>query len=354
MSLSELITAEQAIMTLLTAPSSTGFVDVRSEGEWQEGHIEGFHNRPILNNEERHLVGTCYKQQGNEQATALGYQLTAAHKPERVADWSAQAKHGQVIVCCWRGGARSRIACEWLGEQGIKTLRVQGGYKAMRAFLRDRLLNDIPPLFVLSGETGTGKTLVLQRLNVPVIDLEKLAQHRGSAFGGTGSQPSQQTFENRLALEFLRHPHPVVVEDESRLIGRCEIPAPIKQAMYNAPVIVLTASIDERLQNTFEEYVAEPLRLGLGPEQLHKRLQMALNKIARRLGDLRHQQLVDALSNAFRDPENAESHRDWIVPLLRDYYDPQYHYAFRQHRRDIRFTGDAVAVQQFIERQLFA
>ncbi|NQD38819.1 tRNA 2-selenouridine(34) synthase MnmH [Permianibacter sp. IMCC34836] len=331
-----------------------GFLDVRSEAEADDGAIPGFFNAPILNNAERHAVGICYKQQGQDAAFALGYQLTAPYRAERVAGWAARAEPAQpLIVSCWRGGARSRLACEWLADVGIETQRVRGGYKAMRAVLR-AALEQPPPLLVLSGATGTGKTRLLRELAVAKVDLEACANHRGSAFGRLGPQPSQQSFENRVGLGLLAAAREFLIEDESRLIGVNELPLALKTAMYSAPAVVLDIPLPQRSLLTFEEYVLEPLRAGIDPAALQQRLQAGLDRIQRKLGLQRHGQLSRLLAEAMQDPLDAERHHSWIGPLLAEYYDPRYHHAFAQQPRTVLFRGDHAACAAFLQQRMTA
>lgn len=342
------VIAPQAALQQLLHGAVTACLDVRSEGEWRDGAIPGFHNDPILTDSERHLVGTCYKQQGQEEAFALGHQLTAPFKMERVARWRALAGNTPLTVCCWRGGARSRLACEWLADAGVDTLRVRGGYKSMRAVLREQL-EQLPALLVLSGATGTGKTRLLRELAIPKLDLEACANHRGSAFGGLGSQPSQQTFENRIALALLSAQHEYLVEDESRLIGFNQLPLTLKSAMYAAPVVVLELPMIERVALTHDEYVLQPLRQGLPVADVWQQLQHSLDRIQRRLGSLRHQQLSAALASAMQNPMDRDAHAGWIVPLLADYYDPRYLHAFETQPRTVIFRGDQAACRAFLQ-----
>lgn len=349
MAQSDVISPQQALQQLLQA-APPACLDVRSEGEWADGAIPGFSNDPILTNSERHLVGTCYKQQGQDAAFALGYQLTAPFKAERVARWQQLAARSPspLIVCCWRGGARSRLACDWLAAAGTDTLRVRGGYKSMRAVLREQL-EQLPPLLVLSGPTGTGKTRLLRELAVPKIDLEACANHRGSAFGGLGGQPSQQTFENRIGMALLQGHAEYLVEDESRLIGVNQLPLSLKSRMYEAPAVVLELPMAERVALTHDEYVLQPIRQGLSPEQVLQQLQHSLDRILKRLGSLRHQQLSAALALAMQTPADRDAHADWIAPLLAEYYDPRYRHSFDSHPRQILFRGDRAACAAFLQ-----
>lgn len=352
MASSDIVSPHEALQQLLQ-PTPPACLDVRSEGEWADGAIPGFHNDPILTNTERHLVGTCYKQQGQDAAFALGYQLTAPYKAERVQRWRqwAATSATPMLVCCWRGGARSRLACEWLAEAGTDTLRVRGGYKSMRAVLREQL-EQLPALLVLSGPTGTGKTRLLRELAVPKIDLEAAANHRGSAFGGLGSQPSQQTFENRIGMALLAGHHEYLVEDESRLIGVNQLPLTLKNRMYAAPAVLLELSMQERVELTHDEYVLQPLRQGLSVAAVQQQLQAGLDRIQKRLGALRHQQLSERLADAMEVPADQDRHGRWIAPLLAEYYDPRYRHSFDSHPRQILFRGDRASCRDFLTARL--
>ena len=349
---SEILSPQDALRQLLQ-PAPPACLDVRSEGEWADGAIPGFHSDPILTNSERHLVGTCYKQQGEAAAVALGHQLTAPHRADRIARWQQRAamSAAPMLVCCWRGGARSRLACDWLADAGTDTLRVRGGYKSMRAVLREQL-EQLPALVVLSGPTGTGKTRLLRELDVAKIDLEAAANHRGSAFGGLGGQPSQQTFENRIGLALLAGHREYLVEDESRLIGVNQLPLTLKSHMYAAPVVVLELGMHERVALTHDEYVLQPLRQGLSVTAVQQQLQAGLDRIQKRLGSLRYQQLSQSLTEAMQQPADQDAHSRWIAPLLAEYYDPRYRHSFDSQPRQVLFRGDRDSCRMFLENHL--
>ncbi|MEE3327999.1 MAG: tRNA 2-selenouridine(34) synthase MnmH, partial [Myxococcota bacterium] len=167
-------------------------LDVRAPGEVHRSGIPGALSLPILNDEERHAVGQCYHANGNAAAVALGVELTAPHREARVASWreAVAASERPTAFACWRGGQRSGIATEWLGDPNVS--RVQGGTKALRRYLMASLESRFAQTetLVISGLTGCGKTDFLHRLqqvvgpDVLALDLEGLANHRGSAFGG--------------------------------------------------------------------------------------------------------------------------------------------------------------------------
>lgn len=358
---SVLLPAEQAL-DALRSTEPLAALDVRSPGEFAEGSIAGFVNLPILDDDERHQVGSCYKQQGQEAAIDLGFRLTAGVRDARVAAWAnLRVPHdAPLLVCCWRGGLRSAIACDWLREAGVSSLRVQGGYKAMRQLLRARI-DEGADMLILSGATGSGKTLLLRALNVPKIDLEALANHRGSAFGRLGEQPVQQRFENDLGLALWRNTRTLLLEDESRLIGRRDIPQQFAERMKQSPVVVLEVPLPERIALTFEEYVAQPLRRQLqiaSDADAARAVAMAtlLDSFARirnRLGHDRHDRLTAALGAAMASaPFDVEAHAVWIAPLLRDYYDPLYQHAFARQQRSVIFRGDRDACANWLSERL--
>jgi tRNA 2-selenouridine synthase len=208
----------------------TPLIDVRAPVEFVVGSLPGAINLPIMNNEERAMVGTTYKKSGREQAMAQGHELVSGEiKEQRLTLWAEQIqKQPETVIYCFRGGLRSQITQRWLGERGIKRPLIEGGYKKARQFLRDEIdqFSRQSSMLILSGPTGSAKTNLLKKSNYPNVDLEALASHRGSAFGAMATpQPSQIDFENTLAVTLMKlGKKQVLVEDESRLIGRCAIP----------------------------------------------------------------------------------------------------------------------------------
>ena len=322
--------------------AATPLLDVRSEIEFAEGHPVGAVNIPLLTTEERVQVGTCYREKGSAAAVALGHALVNGPKKEsRVRAWSKFFKdHPTGLLYCARGGMRSEITQSWLAETGCTVPRLQGGYKTIRRALINVLIQapDRYSWIVISGRTGSGKTRLLQALakTLPsVIDLEQLANHRGSAFGGQlNGQPAQATFENALALRLLQldNQKPLIVEDESRMVGHCAIPLPVFDRMSIAPVLVLELPLEDRARQIIEEYVlqaAEEMRQQ-GTENvegaLADRYLKNLFGIRKKLGDQRTKQISAALVDAFKGNSSSswEVHREWVEPLLRYYYDPYY------------------------------
>ena len=326
------------------------FIDLRAPGEFLTGAISGAENLPILSDEERHQVGLTYKEEGQAAAIALGQTLVSgAIREERLDAWRAFiGSHPDAWLYCWRGGLRSETAQSWLRDAGITINRVPGGFKALRQRCL-QLLDAAPrakPWLILGGRTGTGKTVVLNEV-AGSIDLEGLANHRGSAFGAALSpQPTPVDFENALAADWLNHQHPyLLLEDESRTIGRLAVPPAWHEAMQNAPVVILEADLASRAAHIAEEYVSEPLAQGMPEAELAERLQSSLDRIQRRLGGLRHKQVGEQLAHGFQTGE----HQAWIESLLSWYYDPMYDYQLEKKQRRILFRGDRLAVTEFLE-----
>jgi tRNA 2-selenouridine synthase len=333
-----------------------GLLDVRSEGEAHEAGLPDFINVPILNNDERHRVGLTYKSEGQPAAVALGHELVDPQRPARVAAWAAAARASaeeRAVVCCWRGGMRSGIAAQWLREAGVSAATVEGGYKAIRRRLIARL-EAPPPLLALSGMTGTGKTDFLREFartpsQLATLDLEALANHRGSAFGShvAGGQPTQATFENGVALGLGDETTPLLVEDESKLIGRLRVPMSLERRMRASPVVVLEASTETRVARIRREYVEEPVARGHALEAVEAHLVRAAEAIRARLGHQRADALIAEIRRVFATG-GGRAHDGWIARLLEEYYDPSYRFGFDRQARRVVFRGDAAACTEWL------
>lgn len=348
------ISAAEVIRLLQRPDSKLKCIDVRSPGEFAEGALPFFANLPILNNEERHLVGTCYKQQGPEAAVELGHKLVMAERQSRISGWKEYlAGSPTPIVACWRGGLRSKIACEWIAEAGGQALRVEGGYKEIRRQLLAQL-EKLPKLLVIAGATGAKKSELLRSLDVPALDIEKHARHRGSAFGGflDDPQPPQATFENELCLSLAAQDHPLLVaEDESQVIGQVHLPGALKEAILTSPIVVVNVPVEERAGNILQEYVVEALASGIEPAVLQARYLESLRKIQKKLGGLLTQEIEGKMQLAFRASKNLDLHREWIRDLLVHYYDGAYAFGLKRAARPVAFSGDWKECKAWIQKQ---
>jgi tRNA 2-selenouridine synthase len=342
-------------------------MDMRAPTEFARGAFPSAISLPLMNDDERAQVGTCYKHSGQQAAIALGHKLVSGDvKAERLAKWADFARqHPQGYLYCFRGGLRSQTVQHWLRDAGIEYPLVVGGYKAMRRFLLDELERSVAdaPFILVSGKTGTGKTRVISRL-AHAVDLEGLANHRGSSFGRMPTpQPSQIDFENGLSIALLRvlaaRPTRIFLEDEGRLIGSLTLPESLREKMRVAPLVVVEEDLEARIDVVIEDYVVDLGRRYLlmfgeeGPQQHCAKLQGDLARLRRRLGGLLEQEVSSMLAAAFaqqaRDGD-LSGHRQWIAVLLQQYYDPMYEYQLARRTGERLFRGDRHAVVNWAQR----
>ncbi|MDX3905681.1 MAG: tRNA 2-selenouridine(34) synthase MnmH [Pigmentiphaga sp.] len=341
-------------------------MDTRAPIEFGKGAFPGAVNLPLMTDIERQKVGTCYKQQGQDAAIALGHKLVSGRtKAERIAAWADFARaHPDGCLYCFRGGLRSQIVQTWLKEEaGIAYPRVVGGYKAMRGFLLQTIEQAVAEcrFVVLGGMTGTGKTEVLQQL-ANGLDLEAHANHRGSSFGKHATaQPAQIDFENRVAVDILKKRDAgldrFVLEDESHAIGSCSVPLSLYEGMQGYPIVWLEDTLENRVERILRDYVidlsAEFVQIHgqeQGGAQFGQRLRQSLDNIRRRLGGERHQRLAAIMDAALAEQARSgevRAHRAWIEELLVEYYDPMYAYQRKAKGSRIVFAGDQRAVLDY-------
>ena len=330
--------------------SDTPLIDVRAPIEFHEGHFPSSVNLPLMNDEERAAVGTRYKEAGQAEALKLGHDLVSGDRREsRIDAWVGFLKqHTNAWLYCFRGGLRSQISVSWIEERGLRVPFVPGGYKALRRFLLETLEKESirRKLLVVGGRTGSGKTLILNATTLPSIDLEGAANHKGSSFGKMGPQPAQITFENRVAIQLLKHdPAPVtLVEDESVMIGSCVVPRALKDSMNQAAILLLEIPMEERIRNIFEGYVLERFYSHAGDRHaVAKFMQDSLDRISKKLGGLETARIRGLIDAAFQiDGEPVlDLHRPWIEALLLRYYDPVYDRSIAKNLDRIAFRGDA-------------
>lgn len=255
-------------------------VDVRSESEFAEGHIRGTFNIPILNNDERVAVGTDYKKKGQLAAIKTGFRLVGPRILDIVIEAEKIAKERELLVNCWRGGMRSANFCHFVEMARMKTHQLQGGYKAYRNYALESFRK--PFLFnIIGGFTGSGKSDILRALasvGEQVIDLEKIAHHKGSVFGGLlqEPQPTTEQFQNELFEEIskLDLSKRIWIEDESITIGKIVIPDPFWKQMCASPIIEMDVEKEVRIGRLVDEY---------GPADREAFLQ-AMSTIVKKLG----------------------------------------------------------------------
>lgn len=239
---------------------SLPLIDVRSPGEFLQGHIPGAINIPLFTNEERAKVGTCYKQQGKETAIKLGLEIVGPKLKTFVLEAERIAPDKQVMIHCWRGGMRSSSFAWLLETAGFKQVfTLEKGYKGFRNWVLEQFGHSYD-FRILGGYTGSGKTEILHKMadaGAVTIDLEGLAHHKGSAFGGLGEtpQPTQEQFENALAIElYKKREHPIWIEDESRCIGTNHLPNYIYTQKMEATLHFIDADIEDRIKTLVRNY----------------------------------------------------------------------------------------------------
>ena len=346
-------------------------LDVRAPVEFEQGAFPTSVNIPLMTDEEREAVGTRYKEQGQDAAILLGSELvTEEERNKRKQQWAkffapletkdvdkSIKNRGGGYLYCFRGGLRSKISQQWiLDETGIDQPRVKGGYKAMRRFLIDsteRIANEMP-IIVLGGRTGSGKTRLLKKLPNS-IDLEGLANHRGSAFGPTATpQPTQINFENALAIELLKKEAAdvkfLVIEDEARNVGSLGVPQALFDAMQRSPIVRLEVTQSDRNQVSIDEYIVdtqhhfdEVYGQNEGALKLSEHLLNSLEKIQKRLGGVRYQEARAQMKIAIEMGLTTGSLEGFIPvvnTLLADYYDPMYDYQIEKKKDRISIQGD--------------
>ena len=347
--------------------SGLPLMDTRAPVEFGRGSFPGAISLPLMADEERAAIGTCYKNSGQEAAIALGHQIVSGDiKASRIQAWADYVRaHSDAYLFCFRGGLRSQIVQRWLAEEaGIVVPRIAGGYKAMRHFLMsstDRLASSLP-VIVIGGMTGTGKTEFLKKMTSPV-DLEGCANHRGSGFGKRVSgQPAQIDFEHRVACQLLQAealglPR-VVLEDEGQFIGSCSLPASLYERMQRSPILWLEDSFENRESRILRDYVVEQraehdTAYGLlGAARFAAHLLDSLFRIRKRLGGERYDRAKQAMQQALSIQEStgdAAAHREWIGLLLREYYDPMYVHQKAQKQSRILYAGPADYLQEKLQ-----
>lgn len=322
-------------------------IDVRTPLEFAEDSIPGAVNVPLLDNEQRVEIGTIYKQVGPHPARIRGLELTAARFPEMVAEIAAHAGSRPILVYCWRGGLRSKTTTTILELTGYNAVQLAGGYKAFRNRVSAYFESFTPPapLVVMHGMTGIGKTTFLDLLKDrghSVIDLEGIACHRGSAFGALGlSQDhlTQKSFETNLWNAFRAVPpgNPIILEGESRRIGKLFLPGNLYDVMRESAKAWCTASMATRVQRLIAEYGRHDFKEGMAE---------ALNRISRKLGGENHRELLAFLEKWELEP--------FMAGLMERYYDKLY-YKTREWTEDFTLSlEDFNAAADQLEKELLS
>lgn len=298
-------------------------VDVRSPGEYREFTIPGSLNIPLFTDEERAEIGTIYKQVSVHAAKDRGLEIVSAKLPKFIKEF--QQIEPRKAVFCWRGGMRSRTTATVLALMGIRVYRLTGGIRAYRQWVVSMLerMELKQRIYVVRGNTGSGKTFILNKLaelGYPVIDLEGMAGHRGSIFGQIGLKPNnQKTFEALLVHELLRlkdQPY-VLLEAESKRIGRAVLPEFLVRAKLQGQPLDIEMPKEQRVRNIIEDY---------RPQEHKEECLAAFEHIRRRI----HTPVAAEIGLHLREDRFEEA----VALLLDYYYDPRYEHADLQYSRE--------------------
>jgi tRNA 2-selenouridine synthase len=307
------------IVSFLRLAGEIPVADVRSPGEFLSGHIPGAVNIPLFDDDERRAVGTAYKKEGRDQAVLLGAGFAGKNMQNKLKKALETAVNGELLVHCWRGGMRSEAMAWLFSTGGLKCHVLEGGYKAYRNYILSEL-SVKKKMLILGGLTGSSKTHIIRLLKdkgEQVIDLERLASHKGSAFGSLGEspQPGSEHFANLLFQEWscIDNNRPVWLEDESRNIGSVFIPDAFFANMMNSPAIVLLISPVHRMPRLIEEYS------GFNPDLL----KASVEKIRKRMGNESAGEAIKAI-----DSGNIRK----AIEIVLEYYDKTYRYSLSRKK----------------------
>lgn len=293
----------------------TTLIDARSPAEYLQGHIPGAINMPLLDNDQRAQVGLCYKQKGHKKAVELGFDLVGPKMGTLIR--SAHYLTPPFTIYCWRGGLRSNTLTWILSTAGFPCSTRDGGYKRYRRETLDELARP-RKIQLLDGLTGCGKTellVAMQEQGKQVLNLEEIANHRGSAFGAIGMdpQPTNEHFENCIAAALINTDptQTLWIENESRFIGKLKIPDPLFNLMQHAPATVIEKTREERLARIIQDY-------GSASQET---LMECVEKLQKKLGGQRTKQITELIQN---------NELSAAFSLLLDYYDHAYTHSQRK------------------------
>ncbi|MBC7088290.1 MAG: tRNA 2-selenouridine(34) synthase MnmH [Tissierellales bacterium] len=310
-------------------------VDVRSESEFSDYTIPGAINIPLLNDAEREIVGYSYTKISHDEAKLIGIELVSKKLPSLSKKiFELEKKHKNLIFFCARGGYRSTSLTSLMQSIGVNASKLIGGYKGYRSFINNNLNSLIEDVefIVLYGNTGTGKTKILDKLKkmgADVLDLEHCANHRGSVFGniGIGKQNSQKMFESLIFdTLYKRNSNFIFVEGESRSIGKCSIPEKLFLKIKNGIHVKITAPIEIRINNILEEYA-----INCDEEIIN-----SMNHLRERMGNKWVDDMIRLIKN--------QNYKEAIKNIVIDYYDPLYektikNYAYIFENQDANETA---------------
>ena len=306
----------------LSIKDDSPIIDVRTSGEFAKGHIPGATNLQLFSDHERHEIGLLYKEQGKQKAVKRGLELVGPKLSLFINQLENVTSSDYVRVHCWRGGMRSS-SMAWLFETaGYQAYVLEDGYKSYRQLMET--LFDRFTIVLLGGETGSGKTKILHELKLigeQVIDLEGLANHKGSAFGAIGEakQPTSEQFQNEVISEFMKldTSRTAFLEDESSNIGKVGLPNSLWKKMKKSEIIRISLPIEERVKNLVVDY----------GKYKTEDLEACIHKIQKKLGGLATTKSVEAL---------RKNQLDYVARTMLTYYDKSYRFLLSQNKSNVQ------------------
>ena len=301
-------------------------IDVRTFQEYKKGSIPDAFNFPLFDNLERAEIGIIYRYIGKNAAVEKGLEFFEPRIQEFLSSLT-DLKTKRLVVFCARGGMRSSSVVRLLQHQGFQAAKLQGGYKSYRSYVLEQLIKPVPPLIVLHGRTGVGKTLLLKKLP-DHLDLEEFAGHRSSLFGAINKIPqTQKNFEALLAKKILGLPKTksIFIEGESKKVGEVFIPQALAEAMKSGTLVLLRASIDTRIERIVEEYKIYDEKTYLQTDSILQSMQKVLGK-----------KKADQLRKWLRKGEFKKI----VHVLLEEYYDPRYEYAMSGNEYSLELSTE--------------
>ncbi|MCQ6557568.1 tRNA 2-selenouridine(34) synthase MnmH [Paenibacillus mendelii] len=296
-------------------------IDVRSPSEYADSTIPGSVNIPLFDDAERAEVGTLYKQESVDAAKDRGLEIVSRKLPEFIRS-IGDTEHSRKVVFCWRGGMRSKTSATLASLMGLRMYKLNGGFRAYRKWVVQMLesYTELPPCYVINGYTGTGKTELLNRLEqlgYPVINLEAMAQHRGSIFGHIGLRPhNQKSFESLLVQALIRYENApyLILEGESKRVGKAVVPDFLMQAKEKGTALFVEVPFEARVANLITDY---------DPKAHKEDYLQSFARIEKRIHT--------PVAAEIRQSLESERYDDAARLLLEHYYDPRYQFAMDQY-----------------------
>ncbi len=303
-------------------------IDVRTTEEFAAGTIPGAANVPLFDNDERSVIGTLYRHAGQPQAIDKGFEYAGSKLSGLLACFE-QFRETPCVIFCARGGMRSRAVVNLLNQSGYKVFQLAGGYKQYRNIVMERLADFRPKVIVIHGLTGTGKTRIIEELD-HAIDLEDLARHRSSLFGGLDRDPSnQRTFESRLVETITSlGREPYFIEGESRKIGRVFTPKPLAMSMKSGVLVYVHCSMETRIKRIIEDYPVTDTRI-------LRQIEIILKSLKQKMG-------VGLVEKMCQLLQNGDLH-ELVHILLVDYYDKRYGKSMSNYKYTMELSSENIA-----------